>query len=326
MGNGHKAGTAGLISRAVGMNRRRAAAALAFALLAATAGWHPRAEAARPARVVVSILPVHALAAGVMAGVGEPVLLIRAGASPHDASLRPADARALGAADLVIWVGPGLETFLEAPLRTLAGAARVITLTDALARNGAELLTAPPRGINPHLWLDPEIAGRIVRLTATALSELDPANAAAYRANAARMTDKLHGLDRDLRDRLAPVAELPYVVFHDAYAYFEARYALSAAGAFTVNPAIPPGARRLAGLRARIVEVGALCLFSEPQFNPAVVEALAAGTSARVRTLDPLGAGITPGPEAYFRLMRALAEGLAGCLEQDRIGSNRSDP
>lgn len=322
---------------------RRPAPGLALVLVLCTAVLVARAQpaAAETPRVVVSILPVHSLVAAVMEGLGAPHLLIRGGASPHDASLRPSDARALSAADLVIWVGPGLETFLEKPLAALAGAARAIVLTEA---PGMRLLAGRPGGafeahgttsgaakkwrghdaedghqaLNPHLWLDPENAARIVRIAAQALSALDPANAAAYGANAARLEARLDDLDRALRDRLAPVAGVPYVVYHDATAYLEARYGLRAMGALTVNPAVPPGARRLAALRRRMVETGAACLFAEPRFRPALVAAVIEGTGARAGTLDPLGADTAPGPEAYFALMRALADDLVACLKPAR--------
>ncbi len=318
-----------ILGRCSGRRRWRA---LALGLCAAVAAGPGRLAAEAP-RVVVSIAPVHSLVAGVMAGVGAPTLLIRGGASPHDAGLRPSGARALGAADLIVWVGPALETFLEKPLGALAGAARILTLTEApgmrllrLRKGGAfEPHTAPaggqeagragePQGRNPHLWLDPRNAMRAVRLTAEILTELDAENGAAYGANAARLVARLDRLDRELRARLAPVKGLPYVVFHDAYAYFEARYGFAAAGAFTVNPAVPPGARRLVELRARMAELGALCVFAEPQFRPAVIAAVVEGTAARAATLDPLGAQIPPGPAAYFRLLRTLADDLLACL------------
>ena len=318
---------------------RRPAAVLALALLAVAVLARPQAVAAETPRVVVSILPVHSLVAAVMEGLGAPHLLIRGGASPHDASLRPSDARALSAADLVIWVGPGLETFLEKSLAALAGEARTIALIEApgmrrlrvraggaFEPHGAESSVAEPivaagaghEAVNPHLWLDPENAARIVRIAAQALSELDPANAAAYGANARRLEARLDDLDRALRDRLAPVAHVPYVVFHDATAYLEARYGLRAMGAVTVNPAVPPGARRLVALRRRMVETGAACLFAEPRFRPALVAAVIEGTGARAGMLDPLGADIAPGPEAYFTLMRALADDLLACLKPAR--------
>ena len=278
--------------------------------------------------VVVSILPLHGLIAAVMEGVGTPRLLIRGGASPHDASLRPSDARALSVARLVVWAGPGLEAFLVKPLPALAGAARVLTLTEAPAmvvlkqrpggafeaEAGGELDHDEPGGINPHLWLDPRNAIEIARQAAAALAELDPGNAPRYAANEARLATRLEALDRELAARLGPVAGIPFAVFHDAYPYLEARYSLRALGALTVDPAVPPGAKRLAALRGRLREFGATCVFAEPQFRPAVVAALAEGTGARAATLDPLGATLAPGPEAYFVLMRELADALVGCL------------
>ncbi len=282
--------------------------------------------------VVVSILPLHGLVAAVMAGIGSPHLLVRGGASPHDASLRPSDARALSAARLVVWAGPGLEAFLVKPLHALAGGARLLTLTEApgmilLERRAGgvfEPLEAEEAGgeadhdhaesVNPHLWLDPRNAIEIGHLAAAALAGLDPGNAPRYAANAARLAARLEALDRELAARLGPVAGIPFAVFHDAYPYFEARYSLRALGALTVDPTVPPGAKRLATLRQRLREEGAICVFAEPQFRPAVVAALAEGTGARAARLDPLGAGLRPGPEAYFTLMRELADGLAGCL------------
>ncbi len=111
---------------------------------------------------------------------------------------------------------------------------------------------------------------------------------------------------------------MPYLVFHDAYGYFEARYGLNQVGAFAVNPEIRPGARHLLALRRRIREAGVACVFIEPQFSPALVEAVTGGTAVRVAALDPLGAGLAPGPEAYFRIMRALADNLAACLKPAR--------
>ncbi len=185
----------------------------------------------------------------------------------------------------------------------------------AAGAHGAEA-EREPDGINPHLWLDPANAARIVQLAAAALSDLDPANAAAYGANARSLGERLAALDRELRHRLAPLAGRPFLVFHDAYAYLEARYGLRALGAFAINPAVAPGARRLAELRRRILQTGALCVFAEPQFRPGVVEAVVADTPAQSGVLDPLGAALRPGPEAYFRLMRGLADSLVACLRR----------
>jgi zinc transport system substrate-binding protein len=301
-----------------------ALALIFFAILPAQAASNPGESGEVPGApgVVVSILPLHGLVAAVMEGLGTPHLLVRGGASPHNASLRPSDARALSAAELVVWAGPGLEAFLVRPLGALASAAQVLTLAEApgMIRLGQH---AGERGagelnegaINPHLWLDPRNAMEIGRQTAAALATLDPGNASRYAANLARLLARLEELDRELAVRLGPVADIPFAVFHDAYPYLEARYALRALGALTVDPAVPTGAKRLAELRARLRDAGAVCVFAEPQFRPAAVAALAEGTGARTATLDPLGAGLAPGPEAYFELMRTLVDSLVDCLE-----------
>ncbi len=165
-----------------------------------------------------------------------------------------------------------------------------------------------------HIWLDPDNAKVILRAVARELAALDPAHADRYAANAAAAAARLDVLDRELAARLAPVKSVPYVVFHDAYQYFERHYGLAAVGSVTLSPDRAPGAQRLIELRARIREAGAACVFSEPQFEPRLVNTLIEGTNARTGVLDPLGAALAPGPEQYGRLMRDLAAALAGCL------------
>ena len=289
---------------------------LALLVICALLAPPAAAKTGEAPRAVVSIPPLHSLVAGVMEGVGAPHLLLRGGASPHGGSLRPSDARALRRADIVFWIGPELERFLEKSLAAQAGGARLLALAGA---PGLRRLSLPGAAegeetLDPHVWLDPANARVLVRAIAALLIEIDPGHAAAYRGNTARLDARLVALDAELRARLAPVKEVPYLVFHDAYRYFETRYGLANAGAFTLNPEIAPGARRLTWLRRRIAEAGVACVFAEPQFPPALARAVTGGTPARVAELDPLGAALEPGPEAYFTLMRALADDLIACL------------
>ncbi len=295
--------------------------------------WAAAPAAAAP-KVAVSIMPVHALVAGVMEGVGAPVLLIRRGGSPHGHSLRPSEARALGEAELVFWIGGQLETFLARPLAALTGQARVVALSEAagirllpVRRGGAwdtmgeepghlgdEYAEQKDGAADPHFWLDPRNAVGIVRAVLAALLRVDPENADRYRRNGQGLIAGIEALDSEIASQLAPVRERPYVVFHDAYQYFERRYALNAVGSVAVSPDRPPGARRLVEIRARIAEVGAVCVFTEPQFRPALVDTVVAHTAARTGVLDPLGAALPAGPDAYFGLIRGLATSLARCL------------
>ncbi len=254
--------------------------------------------------VAVSIAPVHSLITAVMEGVAVPSLIVKGGASPHDYALRPSDATILSRADVVFWIGPDLELFLSKPLASLADKAHVVTLS-RYAGSGDH---------DSHLWLDPRIALDIVQTATTVLTRLDPANADRYAANGDHMAQRLDALHSELRDALAPVSALPYVVFHDAYSHFERRYGLNRVAAITVNPQQRPGAKRIAEIRAAIKSTGARCLFTEPQFAPALAATIVEGSAVRRATLDPLGAGLAPGADAYFAIMRGLAVSLRDCL------------
>lgn len=289
------------------------------------------AAAPQGPRVVVSIKPLHSLVAGVMQGVGEPQLLLQGGSSPHGYVLRPSEARLLNEAQLVVWVGPQLEGFLQKPLATLGGKARQLQLAAELqsqllpARSGGNWEAdnhghghghghGSPGGRDQHLWLDPLLAKGIVEQTAAALTALDPTNQSQYQHNAARLQQRLDQLHLQLKSRLAPVQKVPYVVFHDAYQYFEAAYGLSAVGSLTIDPERKPGAKRIREIRARIQTLQARCVFSEPQFEPRLVATVTEGSGARSGVLDPIGAALPAGPEAYFLLLNSLADNLLAGL------------
>ena len=292
------------------------------AALALAAG--PGAVRAGPPEVTVTIGPLHSLVAGVMAGAGEPHLVVRGQGSPHTYRMRPSDARALAHADLVVWVGEGLETFLAGSLATLAGSADVVE-----AGTLAGLVSWPARegglheghgaahehgNADPHVWLDPRNAAVIAGAVANRLAALDPARASLYARNARALQARLAALDRALAARLAPLRDRPYVVLHDAYQYLERRYLLHSLGAVTVSPDRMPGARRIGELRRQVRATGARCLFAEPQVSAALLETVAEGEVVRIGVLDPLGARYTPGPEAYFEMMEANAAALEACL------------
>lgn len=314
-----------------------------------SASASPAAEGHAP-NVVVSIAPLHSLVARLMTGIGTPTLLIAGNASPHSFTLRPSDARSLSAAQLVVWVGPILETSLRGPLATLAGSARLVTLIEApdidlLAQREGGVWDHPPHGAEPadkhgpnhddghadtdqnpanmpadaidaHIWLSTENARAIVTIVAAELSALDPDRAAIYRRNREATLRDLDTLTERLRTQLAPVTERPFVVLHDGYQYFEHQFGLNAVGAIYLSPEIRAGARRLAELRAQIRKRNARCVFAEPQIAASPVHTVAEGTGARIGMLDPVGATLTPGPDLYGRLMTGLATGFAACLDE----------
>jgi zinc transport system substrate-binding protein len=283
-------------------------------------------------RVVVTIKPIHSLVAGVMAGVGKPELLLNGAQSPHTVTLRPSDVKKIGGADLIVWVGKDFEIFLTHSLKSLSPQTHVLQLQDSPGiaqlpiREGGvwesrhehtETSHDEPSGqpIDSHIWLSPQNAREIVTLVKQALIEIDPDNEQRYQDNARELKTRLNDLDQELLARLTPVQWVPFIVFHDAYQYFERHYQLNAIGSITLSPDRKPGARRIHEIHAKLEKLEARCIFSEPQFEPKLLKTIVAGTQVRTGVLDPIGADIPAGKDAYFVLMRRLSDSLVTCLE-----------
>ncbi|TYB90077.1 zinc ABC transporter substrate-binding protein [Oceaniovalibus sp. ACAM 378] len=294
-------------------------------------------------RVVTDIAPVHGLVSKVMQGLGTPHLIVRPGASPHDHDLRPSDAGALQSADAVFWIGTALTPQLESRIETLAGSAVSVQLlnlpgTETLAfRLGATFGpddhghdadtpapgTAPDHdhdhdhdqsGTDPHAFLSPDNARLWLGEIASTLSGLDPENAAIYVANAAAGQAEIDTVVAEIEPTLAALSDVRYVVFHDAYQYFERRFGLAPIGAINLSDASDPSPTRLDAMRAATKGQNVVCAFSEPQFNPGLIAAVFGGTDTKTAVLDPLGTAIPIGPGFYPALLRDLAQGMADCL------------
>ena len=298
----------------------------------------PAIASAAP-RVVADIAPVHSLVASVMEGVAEPALLLPPGASPHGYAMRPSDARTLSEAEIVFWVGETLTPWLEHPVDSLAGAAQVIELggIDGLERlgfrEGEGFSDKDHEGdghddhhghghhdhdehgnTDPHFWLDPQNAVLWTAHIAEILAATDPQNADRYRSNARDAQAEIDALTDETTARLAPLAGIPFVVFHDGYHYFEARFGVEAVGAITLSDAATPGPRHLRTIRKKLSDSGARCVFAEPQQPEKLIRVLIETGNARMATLDPLGSTQPPGPALYPALIRGLADSLTGCL------------
>ena len=166
------------------------------------------------------------------------------------------------------------------------------------------------------MWLDPLNAKAILHEIEEVLVEADPANAAAYEANAEAMMSKLDSLVAEIDADLEPVKGRGYVVFHDAYQYFENRFGMTAVGSITVSPEVLPGAERVRELQKKVKSLDATCVFSEPQFQPKLVKTVTENTNAGTGVLDPLGTSIKDGPGLYVTLIRNMAASLKGCLQK----------
>lgn len=315
--------------------------ALAAALSLSTAAM------AEVPKVVASVKPIHSLVAAVMGDLGTPSLIVSGAASPHTYSLKPSDAQALQSANLVFWTGHGLELFLEDSINSLAPNSTVVELSQS---PGIELL--PPRESGTfehhdhgdhegeavhaegddhdhahggedhaheaeqdmHFFLDPANAKAMVAVIADSLAKADPEHADTYKANAAAETADLDALIAETTASLAAVKDKPFVVFHDAYQYFEHRFGLNVAGSITISPELTPGAERINQIRDKLKTLDASCVFAEPNFNPRLVTVLTEGTSAKAGTLDPEGSTLTEGPGLYRTLITSIADGLTACL------------
>lgn len=293
-------------------------------------------------RVAVDIAPVHSLVAQVMQGLGAPDLIVTPGASPHGYALRPSQARALQAADLVVWVGPGLTPWLVKPVETLAAGADKLELLgaqgthtvpfredagggedhddhghDAHNKNESEDQGHDHEGgIDPHAWLDPQNAHIWLGLIAEHLARADPENAARYHANATASQAALSTLVVELTAQLTPMKSRPYVTFHDAYQYFEARFGLTPVGTVSLSDATAPSPASLAHLRDILAQTGVTCAFSEPQFDPALLH-VAVGKGATILPLDPMGSRLSPGAELYGDMLRDMGAAFATCASQN---------
>ena len=375
--------------------------------------------------VAVDIAPVHSLVARVMQGVGEPDLIIPAGASPHEYNLRPSEAEALQEADLVFWLGEDLTPWMESAVETLAEGATVTTLLEAdgtvlLDFRESALFEAHDHGDHddhddhdhedhadddhddhdhddhedhakdddhdhdhdhdhddhakdedhdhdhedhadsdghddhdhddhddhadakdhddhdhedhaghddhddhdghhhgahdPHAWLSPENAGTWLNVIAAQLSAADPDNAGAYFANAAAGREELEALSAEVAQMLGPVRGGSFIVFHDAYQYFEDAFDFPASGAISIGDAADPSPARITEIQGRITEEGIDCVLAEPQFNPGIIETVLGGTDANTGVIDPLGSDLEPGVDLYPQVIRNMAKTLAECL------------
>ncbi|EEW60852.1 high-affinity zinc uptake system protein ZnuA [Ruegeria sp. TrichCH4B] len=326
-------------------------------------------------RVVADIAPVQGLVARVMAGVGEPDLLVPPGASPHGHSLKPSDARALSSADAVFWVGDALSPWLEGSLEELASDAHVVSLLEAPGtlqlefRNGAVFAADghddhghddhshddhnhdghdheghdhsdhdhdghdhadhdhshgghdhgghghSHEGVDPHAWLAPQNGKHWLALIAEELSEIDPANAEIYQSNALAGQAEIDAVVEQVKAGLSQT-QGEFVVFHDAYQYFEHSFGVSTLGAISLADASDPSVARIAEIRDAIAEANVSCVFSEPQFNPGLVATVAEGRDVKSVVIDPLGTEIAPGASFYTDLLTDIGADFVECLSR----------
>lgn len=284
--------------------------------------------------VAVSIAPIHSLVSAVMDGVGEPALLIPNAQSPHGYALRPSSVKHIYDADLIIWVGTDYEialanaiaqvgkSVITKPLQSLPElqiyplrANAVWEADQGHDNEGIDSAKHQRRQLDPHFWLSTTNAKTMVALFRGWLIAIDSENAETYQRNADRLILRINILHSHLAQQLKAIETIPYMVFHDAYQYFEKEFNLNRVGSVSVNPERGLGIKRIQALRKAIVANGVKCLFSEPQFESRLIPNLIENTEVRLGQLDPLGTESQPGAELWFELMTGLGKSLARCLK-----------
>ncbi|WP_422536623.1 zinc ABC transporter substrate-binding protein [Bartonella apis] len=292
-----------------------------------------KAQASSVPQVVVSIKPLHSLVAAVMGKLGTPALIVKQAGSEHGYALKPSDAKMLSEADIIFIANPDMELFLAKPIENLGVKDRMIALS---AAPGVELLPIREGGLfegedenhshsgkdghamDFHFWLDPENARKVVIYVADILAKKDPDHADIYYNNAKDYDKVLAETEHNIKETIAPFRDKNFIVFHDAYHYFEHRFGLHAVGSVALDPERQPGAQRLGAIKNTIGKENVACVFAEPQYPNKLVDVVIENTSAKVGMLDPLGQSLPEGSGLYPELIANLADNLVNCLSRDK--------
>lgn len=297
-----------------------------YLLFLLTATTIHAAETTDNMTVVASIRPVHSLVSGVMKGVSQPKLLLNDQQSPHHPILKPSQINDLKKARIVFIIDSNFESFLKKPLKSIPTDTKVVSLM-----NNKNIKKLPYRtnskwetshdhdhdiGFDGHIWLNPLNGVAMVEEIAYILGEEDPTNKKQYDENAEELKQALYALDKETKTLLDPVKNIPFLVFHDGYQYFENRYHLNGQGSIVFEPNDPLKASRLKEIEKQIKTQNVICVFQDMPGNPRVIKLIETNFKINTQILDPLGLEFQPGPDLYFKLMRKMSHSILSCLSK----------
>lgn len=279
--------------------------------------------------IVASINPLHSIVTSIVGNTGNVSLLIESNTSPHNFALKPSHAKLLNNAEIFFYIDDQLESALKKTIKSLPKTVKVKKVSQF-----KNLKLLPVRenlnweedghghnhdhdhgSYDIHFWLDTQNAIEIAKGVTQELSKLYPENINTYKKNAKKLITKIKTKDNSIKLKLKEVKNKPYIVFHDAYQYFEKAYNLNAIGSILLNPEQPPSPKRIIKIRSKIKTLNAYCVFKEPQFKAQIVNTVIENTNAKVGTLDPLGTNILPGPDMYIALLDDLENNIRICLK-----------
>ncbi|MCF6345667.1 MAG: zinc ABC transporter substrate-binding protein [Thiomicrorhabdus sp.] len=286
--------------------------------------------------VTVSIPPLAGVIAPLLGERDQLNVLLKPGVSPHGFQLRPSHLRTLQSSDLVLFVGGGMDAWIEKPVQSMSKPhiemMALPNLIQLSVREGGLWEPSPhERGrhtshrhahneTDNHIWLSPLNAALMIKAVSLRLQALMPAQAQAIRIREKNWLLTLSATDAQVSRLLAPIKNQPFLVLHDAFQYFEAHYGLNGAGAIRLNPELPPSLKRIHQLREQIKAGNVRCIFKEPQFSEKRLQAVTSGLSVRIGVLDPMGGGILQGNKGsltdyvrYDAFLKQMAHALLEC-------------
>ena len=293
------------------------------------------------AEILASVRPLGFIASSIADGVTQTQILVPPSASPHDYNLKLSDIQKVKSADLVLWIGEDVDSFLTKSVSQLEGK-NVLTISElnelapllskaahhhhdesehhhhhehGIDAHGHHHEEQNDLEINWHVWYSPEISRIVAQKVADKLIVQFPNKQERIVRNLAEFNRTLSLQSDKIKAQLAPFNDKGFFVFHDAYGYFNDAYGLNQTGYFTINPLVAPGAKTLAHIKEEITEHRVRCLFTEPQFTPKVVESLSKNADVNVGRLDPMGEAVELGPNSYANFLQFTADSYAECLK-----------
>ncbi len=276
---------------------------------------------AKPTEVLVSIKPLHSLISNITDGVNQTRLLLTQQQSPHHFQLLPSQKRLINKADIFFYSSDNIETFVPA-LKNTTNHLQFVQFTHIPKINtlGTRSFHSHTKhnsiDIDGHIWLSIDNARIISQYVTDILSKKSPEHAIQYNKNLDTLLLKLDKLKQENQFKLKKFKHIPYLVYHDAYQYFEVENKLTGARFITTDPENHPGIKRIRNLKTLINTENIQCIFYEPPDIPSLLNVITENRSVKLSALDPAGLQIPMGKQHYFQLLRQTATTLSYCLSQ----------
>ena len=288
--------------------------------------------------VITTIQPINALVNAVIGNTGGSTLLIPSEVSPHEFKLKPSDVKTLQDGNIIFYISNHLESSITKVFKNLPKNIKIVNLMEETGINHLAIRDNEAwerhdhhddhdkhakkdddhddheKEDDVHIWLDPDNAIKIIQKVNKELSLLFPENSQIYNKNATNITNKITELKSELKEELLSIKDKPYIVFHDAYQYFEKVFGLNAVGSIALEDDVATSPKQISYIRNKIIKSNVSCVFQEPQFDSKLVKTVVEGTDAKIGTLDPLGVDIANKKDFYLQLLRNMSKSLKECL------------